>query len=156
MHKHLFPVDLQPGVLSLKVPITFQARKAVVCIPDQRFNNFENDTMKLSVNEPKLTSLWAWNCATIQQVLMSKFAFWPKKLAAFRETGPTGLKADSLENDMWTLQPFEEGWLFQLFRKETKNALLNTTVQLNTVSDLPWAKVCRFQTFLLLRLREEE
>ena len=120
------------------------------------FNNFENDTMKLSVNEPKLTSLWAWNCATIQQVLMSKFAFWPKKLPAFRETGSTGLKADSLENDMWTLQPFEEGWLFKLFRKETKNALLNTTVQLNTVSDLPWAKVCRFQTFLLLRLREEE
>ena len=38
---------------------------------------------------------------------------------------------------MWTLQPFEEGRLFQLFRKETKNALLNTTVQLNTVSDLP-------------------
>ena len=32
----LFPVDLQPGVLSLKVPITFQTRKAVVCIPDQR------------------------------------------------------------------------------------------------------------------------
>ena len=26
---------------------------------------FENDTMKLSVNEAKLTGLWARNCATI-------------------------------------------------------------------------------------------
>ena len=28
-----------------------------VCIQDQSFNNFENDTMKLSVNEAKLTGL---------------------------------------------------------------------------------------------------
>ena len=39
-----------------------------VCIHDQSFNNFENDTIKVSVNEAKLTGLWARNCATIQQV----------------------------------------------------------------------------------------
>ena len=33
----------------------------------------------------------------------------PKIYWAFRETGPKGLKAGSLENDMQTLQPFEEG-----------------------------------------------
>ena len=71
----------------------------------------------------------------------------PKSYRAFRVTGPRGLKADSLENDMQTLQPFGEGWLLQL---------LFQTLQLNTVFDLPWAKVCRFQTFLLLTLREEE
>ena len=44
------------------------------------FNNFENDTMKLLVNEAKLTGLRAMNCATIQQVLILKFTFRPKKL----------------------------------------------------------------------------
>ena len=34
-------------------------------IQDQSFNNFDNDTMKLSVNEKKLTSLWSRNCGTI-------------------------------------------------------------------------------------------
>ena len=33
--------------------------------------------MKLSVIEAKLTDLWARNCATIQQLLILKFAFWP-------------------------------------------------------------------------------
>ena len=37
--------------------------------------------MKLSVNEAKLTNLWARNCATIQQVWILKFAFGPKKFA---------------------------------------------------------------------------
>ena len=32
-----------------------------VFIQDRSFNNFENDTMKLSVNEPKLTGLGARN-----------------------------------------------------------------------------------------------
>ena len=34
--------------------------------------------MKLLVNEAKLTGLWARNCATIQQVLILKFAFGPE------------------------------------------------------------------------------
>ena len=44
--------------------------------------------MKLSVNETKLTGLWARNCASIQQVWILKFVFCPKiKVLTFRETG---------------------------------------------------------------------
>ena len=39
--------------------------------------------MKLSVDEAKLTGLWAKNFATIQLILISKYAFKPEKL-----TGP--------------------------------------------------------------------
>ena len=48
-----------------------------VFIQEQSFNNFENNKMKLSVNEAKLTGLWARNCATIQLVWILKFAFRP-------------------------------------------------------------------------------
>ena len=61
-----------PGARFSNVPITFQARKLFyacrVCTQEQSFNSFENGTMKLSVNEPKLTGLWAGNRGTIQQV----------------------------------------------------------------------------------------
>ena len=50
-----------------------------VCIQEQSFNNFENKTMKLSVNEAKLTGLWTRNHATIQLVGILKFAFRPEK-----------------------------------------------------------------------------
>ena len=43
--------------------------------------------MKLSVNEAKLTFLWARNCATIQQVWIS-LPSGQKSFRAFRETGP--------------------------------------------------------------------
>ena len=36
--------------------------------------------MKLAVNEAKLTVLWARNCATVQHVLILKYAFGPEKL----------------------------------------------------------------------------
>ena len=42
---------------------------------DQSFNNFENNTMKLPVNETKLAGLWARKCTTTQQVLILEFAF---------------------------------------------------------------------------------
>ena len=63
-----------------------------VCIQDQIFNNFENDTMKVSVNEAKLTGLWARNCATIYLVLNSKFAFGLEKLPVLSRNGPQVLK----------------------------------------------------------------
>ena len=47
--------------------------------------------MRSLVNEAKLTSLWARNCATNQQVLILKFTFAPETSftgRAFRETGP--------------------------------------------------------------------
>ena len=42
--------------------------------------------MKLSVNEAKLTGLWARNCASIQQVCLQA------QLRAFPETGPWAVK----------------------------------------------------------------
>ena len=60
----------------------------VCIIKDQSFNNFENDTMKLSVNEAKLTGLWARNFTTIQLLLISKFAFRPEKLPGLSRNGP--------------------------------------------------------------------
>ena len=44
--------------------------------------------MKLSVNEAKLTGLCARNCATIQQVLILKFAFGPEKLPGLSRNRP--------------------------------------------------------------------
>ena len=91
MSKDLGPVNL------FKVAVTFRARKAILylpwCIRDQNFNNFENDTTKLSVNEAiKLIDLSARNCAAIQEVLILKFASRPEKLPdlywAFRRTDP--------------------------------------------------------------------
>ena len=63
-----------------------------VCIQDQSFNNFENNTMKLSVKESKLSGLWARNCATIQKVLIKKFAFGPEKLPVLSRNGPLAMK----------------------------------------------------------------
>ena len=44
--------------------------------------------MKLSVNEAKLTSFWAWNCATIQQVVILIFAFGPEKFLGLLRNAP--------------------------------------------------------------------
>ena len=46
--------------------------------------------MKLSVNEAKLTGLWAVNCASIQQVRILPSG--PKSFRDFRETGPWPLR----------------------------------------------------------------
>ena len=62
-----------------------------VCIQDQSLNSFENSTMKLAVNEAKLTVLWARNCATVQQVLILKFAWGPEKLPGLSRNEPQGL-----------------------------------------------------------------
>ena len=51
------------------------------------FAMFENDTMKLSVNETKLTGLWARTCATFQQVMILKFSLWPEKSPGFSRNG---------------------------------------------------------------------
>ena len=59
-------------------------------IQDQRFNDFENDTMKLSVNKAKLTGLCARDSANIQQVLILKFVLEAEKFPGLsrRETVP--------------------------------------------------------------------
>ena len=47
--------------------------------------------MDLSVNEEKLTGVWARNCDTIQQVLILKFAFGPEKFPGLSRNGPLGI-----------------------------------------------------------------
>ena len=51
-----------PGARFSEVPVTFRGPERCicvwrVCIQDQSFNNFENDTIKLSVNKAELTGL---------------------------------------------------------------------------------------------------
>ena len=48
--------------------------------------------MKLSVDEEKLTGLWARNCPTIQQVLALTYAFGLEKFPGFSRNRP--LEAD--------------------------------------------------------------
>ena len=44
--------------------------------------------MKLSVNEAKLTGLWARNCDTVQKVVVLIFAFGPEKFPGFSRNRP--------------------------------------------------------------------
>ena len=44
--------------------------------------------MQLLVNEAKLTGPWAKNCATMEQVLISKFPFVPEKFPGLLGNGP--------------------------------------------------------------------
>ena len=61
------------GVRHSKVPITFRARKAVLCLI------FKMIRWKYkSTKQNWLTGLWARRCANIQQVLISKFASGPE------------------------------------------------------------------------------
>ena len=64
-----------------------------VCIQDQGSNNCENDIrINLSVNEAKLTGLWARGCAAIQPVLTIEFAFGPEKFPGLSKNEPQELK----------------------------------------------------------------
>ena len=92
LRRNVVPTSLVDGFFNKrseacfsKVPITFifLAWKA-----DQTLNNFENNTMKLLENEAILTGLWASNCATIQQVLILKFAFRLEKFPGLSRNGP--------------------------------------------------------------------
>ena len=67
----------------LFAPFTFKIKFSII---------LKSNKMKLSDNEAKLTGLSARNCATIQQVLILKFAFGPKSFVFFRETGPWPLR----------------------------------------------------------------
>ena len=84
-----------PGTCFSKVPVTFRARKAVLCLlclhsakVKQSFNHSENNKMKLSVDEAKLTGLWARTVLTIQLVWILKFAFGPEKFPGLSRNGP--------------------------------------------------------------------
>ena len=53
--------------------------------------------MKLSINEAKLSGLWARNCAAIKQVLILKFAFGPEKLPELSKNGPLDRTRETAE-----------------------------------------------------------
>ena len=84
-------MDIVIRLLQLGPQSCFRPRKLLhvyrVYNEDQSFNNFENDTMKLSVNEAKLTDLWARNCASIQQSLTLKLVLWPEKFPSLARNG---------------------------------------------------------------------
>ena len=68
--------------------------------------------MKLSVEEAKLTSLCATNCATIQLVWILKVAFGPEKLPGLSRNRPSGEKEKESVRGTMGRRKTEEGRLF--------------------------------------------
>ena len=76
--------------------------------------------MKPSVNEATFAGLWARNCATIQQVLIQKFAFGPEKLPGLSRNWSLGYRVQNavqgihindwnlLESSTWN--PYSTAW----------------------------------------------
>ena len=73
--------------------------------------------MKLSVNEAKLTGLWARNCATIQLVLILKFAFGPEKFPGLSRNRP--LESNAPRPLMHSHQYKRYKGVFQLASKDS-------------------------------------
>ena len=113
---------LTSGTRFSKVLITFRAWKAVLCrfsIQDQSFNNFENVTKKLSVNEAKLTGCelgtvilfnWFW----FQN--LPAFNFQSKQMAKYfpRNDWNVELQLNTVTVKLWkpwTPENFQECWL---------------------------------------------
>ena len=79
-----------------------------VCINDQSFNNFENDTMKVSVNEAKWTA-WELGLPVCELGTVLQFNWFtlqnlpsdPKSYHAFRETG-LGVRFSKLPKTFWS------------------------------------------------------
>ena len=65
---------------------TFRAQKAVLCLLCLHSRKVST-ILKMIRWKAKLTSLWARNCTTIWQVLISKFAFGPEKLPGLLRKG---------------------------------------------------------------------
>ena len=97
-----------PEARFLKAPITFRAQKPVFMFVVFAFkiNNFENDTMKLSVYEAKLIGLWARNYATIQQVLIQNLPLYAKSYRVFRETSPWSQLENKTIPLQYNIRPF--------------------------------------------------
>ena len=86
-------IQRRPGACFSKFPVTFRARKAVLCLTclysRSKFSNFENETMKLSINEAKLTSFELETVLLFNRCWFSNLPSGPKSYPrAFRETGP--------------------------------------------------------------------
>ena len=90
MHSHIWGLFLEsPDNFSApKSCFVFQGQHVCrVCIQDQGFNNSENDIIKLSVNEAKLTGLWAINCHTATG-FDHKICLRPEKFSCLSRNGP--------------------------------------------------------------------
>ena len=58
--------------------------------------------MQLLVNEAKFTGLWAKNCDTILQVLISKFPSGPENFPGFSRNGPMDSSQSNLDSGFHT------------------------------------------------------
>ena len=64
-----------------------------ICLPDGRFSSFKSNTIKLSENETKRSSLWARTGANTRWVLILNSGFGPEKLPVLSRNGPQARKA---------------------------------------------------------------
>ena len=81
--------ERQPRTMFLEGPVRCSGLIFVrrICIQDQSFNNFYNDTMKLSVNEAKLTGLCSRNCYSTG-FEFKQFALGPEKFLELSRNEP--------------------------------------------------------------------
>ena len=77
-----------PWAPFLESPDYFSGPKTCSMLVLFAFKIYVSIILKLSLNEAKLAGLWARNCATIQQVSISKFAFGPETLPGLSRNGP--------------------------------------------------------------------
>ena len=63
--------------------------------------------MKLSVNKAQLAGLWAWNCATIQQVWILKFALGPETFPGLPRNGPQELTVSCILSSSLQVEALE-------------------------------------------------
>ena len=130
--------------VSRKSPYPFGPEKLFyVCrvwIQDQSFINFENDTMKPSFSEAKLTDLWARNCATFEQFSDLKIsAFGPEKLSGLSRNGPLTWHA-VLKRRMIEKKPTQ----FQNLVPKSYHILNQSGYSLHAISNLEGWKHIRF------------
>ena len=127
----------------LESPGTFSGAEAVLCcsvfIQDESFNNFENNAMKLLLNDAKSTGLWARNCATIEQFLILKFALGP-------ETFPGVSRNRAQVVASWVNTDF---LLDQITRESRRTREFYIT---SCTTSLPWAGKTRIMYRLLQKL----
>ena len=103
----------------------------------------DNDTMKLSVNEAKLTGLWARNCATTTKVLILKFTFGPQKFPGFsknRSLEPSELSKRFLGLLLETGKELANGWRLALDNIEWSQigGLMNFTQRIVFIMERDW------------------
>ena len=113
---NIYPLDSdssywgQGPIFFSKVPITFQARKAVSCLPCLHWRS--------ELNRANLTSLWDnRNHATILLVLILKFAFWTRKVSGTFDKWAPELKCISSSHS-WKREATISNYICPLFLQQ--------------------------------------